>query len=78
MSCRQRNRAVMLGMRINQMDSQVYRFKQVIDAGDEIDRLVIVEDNGDRCFVQSLVFCIDWPIRPTRLVRKDDIELCES
>jgi len=57
------------------MTGKTVKFKYHVDEGDELERLIVLEDNGDRCLCRSLVYCTDWAIGPTTVYRKDQLEL---
>lgn len=47
-------------------------FKEVLDAGDEDARMVVIEDNGDRVLVRHLV---DMKLQPTSIYLKSDLKV---
>jgi len=46
------------------------RFREVLDAGDELCLFDVIEDNGDRLMIRLVC---DLPIRPVKVVRRADM-----
>lgn len=53
------------------------RFREVLDDGDELDRMEVLEVRGERVLVRSLVFTLDGAIQPTSVFDKDDLEVIQ-
>lgn len=50
------------------------KFKEVLDPSDADNIMEVLEDRGDRYLVRSINYCVDWVIRPTTMVEKEDVE----
>ena len=54
----------------------VVKFRNIVDAGDEDLRMILLEDpDGGRVLVESVV---DMKIRPTCRYSVDDLEVCSD
>ncbi|MBU0688993.1 MAG: hypothetical protein KJ850_05585 [Gammaproteobacteria bacterium] len=53
----------------------VVKFKKVIDAGDEELRMVVLEGDGERVLVQTLV---GMRLNPTYRYNIQDLEICSA
>lgn len=53
----------------------VVKFKKVIDAGDEELRMVVLEDDGERVLVQTL---LGMRLNPTYRYNIQDLEICRA
>lgn len=63
------------------MDKKIYKFKSVVDEGDEKVRMIILEDRGDRVLVREFVEGATYHkghIFSTRNVLKSEIEEAET
>jgi hypothetical protein len=49
------------------------KFRKALDPGDEKIRMVVLEDNGNRVFVQDDISTM--PLKPTHTILKSEIEL---
>ena len=58
---------------MNIKQKELYKFKAILDLGDEADLLELVEDRGDRGLFRSVVYCADWRFRPTAVYLMDDV-----
>ena len=55
---------------------EIYKFKKVIEKGDEKLRFIIIEDRGPNVLVKEITLFNDRNIPPTFVYPKKDLEPC--
>lgn len=55
---------------------QIVKFREVIEAGDECARFLVIENRGDRVLVEDVSGTREWSITPTFVYPVD--ALCEA
>ncbi|MDI1240382.1 MAG: hypothetical protein PSX80_00500 [bacterium] len=54
------------------------RFREVLEDGDDVERMEVLEDRGNRVLVKSLVFALDGMIQPTSVYSKDELVVIKN
>jgi hypothetical protein len=52
----------------------VVKYRECLEAGDDLSRFVVVEVNGDRCVVVEIAVHADMAIKPSFLRMVDEFE----
>ena len=52
---------------------RIVKFTNPVDDAERHDRMIVIENRGDRLLVESIVYCTDWNIRPQMVYPVSDL-----